>query len=960
MTRSSAQSGKSYAGILRTVFTPCFGGLCRFVGGCEASYTPLADRFEEDAKPKTLLFKYGVALLSLLFVLPLFAADYTLKSSATSWQSPDSYVETEGTGSLPPSGSYLVIPKNKTMELASASDFAFLNTMRGVKPLLGSQLNITVAEGTNTLSCVFSIAEVEKGGESGAIHKLGNGTLHLTSDGVIVDQWSQIKDHYAHWFVDAGKVAFCPQTAANKTRLYENINVAEGAVVLLPPVGNATCWQINGLGTIRNDSATTITLKLTSGNGGRSDFGGVITGNLKVSVSGGAIFSGTENLYSGLFQVMGYKAANKYSGIVDIVAFDGKAEGQPTSVGTQGYFDLGQNDSNGSAYLRYIGMTGETVTKTIGYRNGNPGWPFVVDGGLYGGLTFTGPWRNWNNGHSCIVLTGSNTVHECSIGSSVFEATTKDNATVNDQVTKSGPGIWHFTESGTKSGLGLIAVEEGTLRFDTMKDRGIHCSLGFSDMLYENLYGLVDESKRVPYAFRLGGANVESTFEYVGADAVLVATRPLGLSTGISHLASNGAGAFRLRGAGGIAAGAYTLVLDGTNTLENMLSTVSNGVGIVSVVKAGPGAWTLAGEQSWSGTLAVKGGTLNLLPPTSYSYYQWVFKQTVWGCSRYADVIAAKGEEKGAKNVLALGELALYDATGKRQNIGLVDADPVSVLLPGQAKFANGRRPAFEGTSAWGNLTTDLFNGYSYHSEDGKYVANGEFYVKNLDGHNFNLNDDTTWLSISCRLTNATPEITYYDIAYSYGYNQDAWAASTAPTAYSIRGSVDGLYWDELVTENAADVPADKSKWLSDKAGYWNNAIRTVTGNGDCFPLRGKPLEPLPFLSNITGISISGGAKIVAANPVTLPDGIPVTIDASSGKTAIISGLVFGPSGTLKVVNAEKGRQIELPVEFKDDSYVNLTNYDLVINGKANVSYKVMAKDGKLTLMPPGLLLIVK
>ena len=57
----------------------------------------------------------------------------------------------------------------------------------------------------------------------------------------------------------------------------------------------------------------------------------------------------------------------------------------------------------------------------------------------------------------------------------------------------------------------------------------------------------------------------------------------------------------------------------------------------------------------------------------------------------------------------------------------------------------------------------------------------------------------------------------------------------------SDRGSVDGLVWDELAADDEVDVPADNHKWLSDNAAYYRNAIRKVTGNGDCFPLRGKP-----------------------------------------------------------------------------------------------------------------------
>ena len=48
------------------------------------------------------------------------AAEYNLKPSATDWHSPDSYVETTGTGNLPPAGSDLIIPENGAMKIGRA------------------------------------------------------------------------------------------------------------------------------------------------------------------------------------------------------------------------------------------------------------------------------------------------------------------------------------------------------------------------------------------------------------------------------------------------------------------------------------------------------------------------------------------------------------------------------------------------------------------------------------------------------------------------------------------------------------------------------------------------------------------------------------------------------------------------------------------------------------------------
>mgnify|MGYP003294138631 CR=1 FL=1 len=180
---------------------------------------------------------------------------------------------------------------------------------------------------------------------------------------------------------------------------------------------------------------------------------------------------------------------------------------------------------------------------------------------------------------------------------------------------------------------------------------------------------------------------------------------------------------------------------------------------------------------------------------------------------------------------------AVYDADGNRQNLGITDAASMSVLAPGTATYDHDSWPAIK-WSKWGNSPAELFDGSSYHKP---YENNYEFNVINFGERAIMLGDETRWMSLVCRLTNATPEIASYDIGYKFGYKQADWASSTVLTAYAIQGSVDGLVWDELAADDEVDAPDDAHQWLSDKAAYWNNAVRKVTGNGDCFPLRGKP-----------------------------------------------------------------------------------------------------------------------
>ena len=884
-----------------------------------------------------------------------FAETNTWVSGSTDWRSADSYVNESGEHVLPGANDFILIPQDLKLSLVAAEDFTFLSGIRGIFLRQRAQLTVQVPSEGRTLGCAIRNYDVN----CGTVIKTGEGVLSLSSPGNLSPgQYSNYTYDYQCGFdIREGDIRFFSNGVntgkSNIWALFSTITVAEGCKAYFPTVdGQISPHQIFCKGDFVNEGTSDLSLTFNSYYGAINEFSGKLIGKWNIRNTGGSRITGIDNRYPGAVTVSGYKGSGYIAGTLFLTAFGAaKDDTKPSSIGTDTYISLGDASSN--AQLIYLGE-GETVDKTFGVNSSVNG-PFVMDAGAHGGLNFQKPWRNFAKAFLRGVITGSNTT-ECVIDTKQLEGSVQNGINCNWQITKRGSGTWRIESDGTKQdGLGMIAVEEGTLRFNTLKGKGTFCSLGYGTNLFENLNtAAIDESKRVPYAYRLGGT-ANAVFEYTGADLVRVADRPIGLSGGVSHVRSSGSDALRLRHAGGIVSGTHTLVLDGTNECENVFSTITNGVGTVNVVKDGSGSWTLAGEQSFSGTLEVKDGTLTLLSPKTYSFYKWIFKEVAGRCPRYADKAG-----KGTKNVLTLGDLALYDANGNRQNLGITDAASMSVLAPGTATYDHDSWPETKWQD-WGNSPAELFNGYSWHVDaDGKYVNDHEFNVVNFGTKTFVPTNETSWMSIVCRLTNATPEIASYDIGYKYGYNYEAWGSSTALTAYEIRGSVDGLVWDELATDDEVDVPAENHKWLSDKSTYYRNAIRKVTGDGDCIPLRGKPVQALPFLSNITGLIISGGATVQASCPVELSDGIPVTIDASSGKTASISGLVFGSSGTLEVINAEKGRQIELPVEFKDDSYVNLANYDLVINGKANASYKVTAKDGKLTLMPPGLLLIVK
>lgn len=130
-----------------------------------------------------------------------------------------------------------------------------------------------------------------------------------------------------------------------------------------------------------------------------------------------------------------------------------------------------------------------------------------------------------------------------------------------------------------------------------------------------------------------------------------------------------------------------------------------------------------------------------------------------------------------------------------------------------------------------------------------------------------------------------------------------------------------------------------------------------MTGAGDCFALRGAPETPVPFLSNITDVSISGGATVRAIGAkVALPSGIRITLDAADASAATVEGLDFPVSGTLDVVNYDRAKgKIVLPVSFVGSAtYENLKNWTVCVNGEESPDIRVRASNGTLKVVPPS------
>ena len=87
------------------------------------------------------------------------------------------------------------------------------------------------------------------------------------------------------------------------------------------------------------------------------------------------------------------------------------------------------------------------------------------------------------------ILTGAN-ASECVIAGPIKKY--MDNGTnCNWRFIKKGSGVWRFSNVANTEMAGVIAVENGTLRYDSIADAGRVCSLGYSDQLFEDYTGRV-------------------------------------------------------------------------------------------------------------------------------------------------------------------------------------------------------------------------------------------------------------------------------------------------------------------------------------------------------------------------------------------------------------------------------------------------------------------------------------
>ena len=929
------------------------------------------------------------------------------------WSDPNNYrTEADAVPSVIPGSCDTVTVQNCEYQIAVPS--ASFNAISGfyrIIPVSGSKFVFNVTDTTREYTNSCAMTSGMSNYKHGEIVKKGPGTLVLAADGTVVNK-TTFYDYYLGLTVAEGTLKL-PQYSSSQTAYYGCTSVSNGATLFTTSQkpGGSTAFTVlrnlNGAGIVTNTvtkgSTRTGHSMATAGNGSEASvFSGIIAAPITLyqQTGGGQLtLLGTNSNFSNTY--FGY-SSSIYSypesdyGVVSFLTI-GDVNGTCSSLGTPGREMLTAiNSANAKSVLRYLGTGGETSSRK--FSLGSPGKVWF-DAGAHGGITFTGNWEAWCQQNSVfyrlrrLYFTGSNET-ACVIKGNlvpyVLTANTNGYACVKFPifVTKCGTGVWRFAKGAAASSTGGIAIEQGTLQFETIAEKGEACSLGLATQTTACDYNalLTNSATYVDYAYALGNpANAADrpVFEYVGTTNALCTTRPIALVGGGGELRSsstNSAAGLRFEGVSPRDANAEcTFVLGGTNTSErNIVSGVSDGAGKVNLLKTGSGRWTLAGDNPFTGSLHVADGTLELAGP----HYTW-FRLTIKEVAGWTNSLVGYDSTCGACYGITLGEVALYDKDGVRRNVGLTQPfDPATFPYWG-AIYARDYREMSEGQAEWDTYAGYFYNGSIMGSQDGKpnydtskyyktfnrrldvlfedaATTDGWFYFaypgESLPGtgdgrvaeqRQPKLSDPNSWLSLVMRLPNDTPEIRSYDLSSGKADQEHRW-----PLKFSLEGSQDGRSWTMLDDRTSYDAEALTNGhahcWYSDLQPVGTSETRTG------FPVNGSASIANFATARASSISVGANGTLVGSRGATLSSLLVDVADA--GK---IQGIGFTENGRLDVIGTVGSGGVALPMEFVDVVGLdNLSRWTLTVNGRSNYSAKVSG--GRVTIYRKGCVVVFR
>lgn len=851
------------------------------------------------------------------------------------WNTPTNWENENGENECPSPGDTALLDVYTDSVTANDADAALVDSLAAIKL---DKFSYGLDRGAEV---IFDFDEEQRIGcavhGAGTFRKRGAGVLYLTNtvSGISVGGYENVQQNY--WplkgmIVEEGTV-WCPQ---NSSLVFgtasSGFEIWEGAAVYLPNGNKSLVQWLRGNGTLAVDSDKEIVLQvgMASETAPKCVFGGKLTGNLRINTYAGLTLIGTESDFNGVYALRRGPGDHMNNGYVEFARLGNP--GEASSVGT------GTLNLLWSSCFRYCG-TGETSTKTITYSTqmltGTSDNAIIFDGGPTGGLELQGDITLYNRSDivTPFVFCGSNAV-PCTVAGafkSIF---------YTPYVVKRGPGIWRFADNAGHTHAGVFDVEEGTLQFDSIAEAGQVCALGFATNLFERYSGAFDESKREDYAYRLGSPGVtNAVFEYTGTEAGFCSTRPAVLA-GDAHIRASGAPGAPLdfSGVRALSSGAYSLTLDGTNTDNNVLRELSDGAGAVSLVKDGPGNWTLAGNHVISGSLSVKEGELTVAGAKNFTYFRVTFN-----------------DGYGSPHLTYVAEVALYDVNGVRRNRNL------AFNLPAGNNWKDTYHPKNKAPGlSEGEMSYDGSGSEYYYLYDGEYALTSLVDGTDLKAVFSRRAAPESVLVVSMRLPDDTPEIAYFDFVQTAdNYEQKGYQT---PSAFVLEGSADGTTWTTLASTNGLELVTG-GKWRFSAAGQKlaDHPDDRDVASGEGLPFTTRAVETVDYsvLENVSSYSVAAGAVLKTAGEVS-PVISKLEVDVADG-IGTIKGFTFADKVEVNVTGIPDDElEIALPFDFSGCEGLEDVEWSFTADGKTGSHVFIVSKNTLRIYRRQGLKLIVR
>ena len=883
----------------------------------------------------------GLAAMALSFCAMSAAADtYVLDAALSGRDDIDWTVSSSYSGTYPrdPAANDTVeIPAGMVAKVtAGSASWTLVNTLTRIVPKDGSVFEVNVPadhEGRAVLSPPVTEHGISGAKNSGTLRKTGAGALELASYGNVKNGANHC-DYYINIAVDGGDLHLCGMASADTEQFaFIDLTVNGNATLHLCNVGQTRAQNLHGAGFVTLDNADAEQRLFISGTG-TSSFGGWMTGRIRVDITAGR-----------------HDITCK-TNTIDTICLSGTGIcgftrlGANSNAGTVSSLGAGNFNFGSSSGIVYLGDEDESSSKTFWL-----GTDTFLDAGAHGGLTLSG--KLDSSGSSVLrtlTLCGDN-ANACVISGTFPGKADQKNVFY---LRKRGSGTWRMGNSSVRGSLGVIDVEEGTLQFDSIAEKGSPCSLGYATNLFARVADVAyANGTPVGYAMVLGGDGTEGTLEYMGNAATGCVTRPLAIRSK-GRFKATGA-AFALSDAYALGVGEKTLTLDGDSSVSTAtgLSDGTDG-GRLSVVKEGSGTWDLCGTNTFTGPLVARGGVMrvhNFGTGMRFRWYRICITENIYGSSRYTYNLSEGKATVYEKAKVQLLEIALYDSNGVNLLSGFTTDEPISIRqcdFDGDySSMPAGTVALGTGTSAtWSFNQTDgqlynLFDNRNTKVQGGVSISNGGIY----------LNRPSTWLPIVVRLPDDAGEAVRIDflgsLANTHDYN------GRCPTAYRLDGSVDGVHWDiGIAQDDALEPPGTAARWYSDPGTSVTYGTR---------PNKGFAFDQTAHIRNDSHAfsavgAADGGVLEVLGEPLTV-SGLVVDASAPAGT---ISNIVFAATGTVDVQNAEivGSVPLDLPGDYSQLAGVeNMARWNVMLDGEPYLRRKLAVRNGRLSLNPKALVL---